>query len=198
MEKKAGQLHLILGMMGSSKSLRLIEEYNRRLVGKQKVLFIKHKWDDNARGYHTRFAKIDLEYKAVEKISEIKDRYIYDCIFVDEIQFFQSKDFVVDINNLIAEGIDVYLAGLPANANQEIMTTVAKILPYCDFVVKLQSICDLCGSQIASLGYKKINPKDVSISKENVGGIEGEKPVYGILCKTCFNKINTKFSKRSK
>ena len=104
----------------------------------------------------------------------------YDAIFIDE--FFMIKNNYVLGSFLPIKPehrCDIYFAGLIANAKAEMWPEAIKVIPLCDEIIKLNAVCEFCGSEHANFSYMK-NFK-LKPGTFQVGDAE-----YRVLCRKCY------------
>jgi thymidine kinase len=170
-------ISLILGGMFSGKTSELLRQAERAFIAKKNVVIIRPKKD--SRGYltHSKLnTKINIE--KLHKISDLKDPYQYDKIFIDEGQFFDdlSKDVLK-----ISDKVDIIIAALNGSAEQISWLEVQALIPWAETITKLNAICYRCGSEYGSFSYYLGNDKTGMFK---IGGA-GE---YVALCRTCLEK----------
>lgn len=102
---------------------------------------------------------------------------VYDCVFVDEGQFFDDlAEFAK--NCTITQGCDVHVFGLDGDYRGERFGHILSLVPWCDSVEKLVSVCGICQSRPGLLS-KRLVREDGQVL---VG--QGE---YVQSCRECFN-----------
>lgn len=193
-EKKDGLIKIILGTLYSGKSTQLIQEVERAVLAKKNVLFVRPKLDK--RDYLSRLIPTinNVTIIKVDSLSEIPKDKVYEKVFIDEFQFFSEK-VVDEILELTSKGIDVTLAALNADINQNLFPPVAKILPWCETIMKLNSICPECGSEYASIVYRADGGTDASVKEENVE-TDKEACIYRICCKRCYSRMRAVYKSK--
>ncbi len=181
---------LICGPMYSGKSTALFQRLERLLFAKKKVLMIRPKKDD--RGYFTHSGGVDLDKLADKYAQQLSVVYYpsfsgenldelmkagWDAVFVDE--YFM----IPGIHKLCFQTkFDVFFGGLLASSECELFEETKKILPYCDKIKKLNSVCMNCGSELANYSFadfKKTSSIVVGDSK------------YKCLCQKCYDLAET-------
>uniref|UniRef100_A0A914QRC2 Thymidine kinase, cytosolic n=1 Tax=Panagrolaimus davidi TaxID=227884 RepID=A0A914QRC2_9BILA len=105
----------------------------------------------------------------------------YDCIGIDEGQFFQ--DIVPFADSLADSGKLVYVAALDSNFQKEPFPNIAYLLAKAEEAHKLNAICICCG-KTAAFSYRDSESTEIEI----IGGLELYKP----LCRNCFNNCYKK------
>jgi len=182
-----GYLELFLGPMFSGKTTHLIQIYNTyNYIGK-KVFTINYiddtRYHDSLLSSHD---KIMIPCVFAKNISDIwKDQENQhhtsirdaDVILINEGQFFSDLfDTVVDM--VEHEKKKVYICGLDGDFKRAKFGQILDLIPYCDKVVKLQSLCSICKN-----GTKGIFSHRVSLELSQVViGHDNYKP----LCRACY------------
>ena len=100
---------------------------------------------------HDCFAMKDWD-EANKKFSFNKKNF--DIIFVDEIQFLNSKKTIANIEKLLSEGIDVVCAGLDQDSRGKPWETSSFLLGLSDKITKIYGFCNVCGLE-ATKTYRK-------------------------------------------
>jgi thymidine kinase len=181
--KKCGELHLIIGPMYAGKSTELIRRINRYKFLGYNVLCINHSINcrygscniiTHNKEEFTECHSIDSLQKLFDE--ELKELYEKaDVIIIEEIQFFKDAfeiiNKVVDIDNKV-----VVAAGLVSDFNREPFGDVLKLIPISDTFVQLQALCSRCKDGTpASFTRRNTHDKE----KELVGSFG----VYEAVCR---------------
>lgn len=176
-----GSLDLIIGCMFSGKSTELIRRCERyKAIGKR-VLYINSIKDtrnnENCFGHYNNFSlgKItthDSKYIQCIKVDKIQDLiqqpFIdeWDVFGIDEAQFFHSLQ---DVYQLVNEyNKTVIIAGLDGDYKQCVFGDIINLIPKCDSVTKLHSLCKICNDGTSAIFSKRII--DQSLDIELIGG----------------------------
>ena len=163
--KSSGYLELIIGPMYSGKTSRLVEVYKQCKFCNISVAVINHvidnRYDDELLSTHDKVKipciktknlknvwlseKINLENNIVENIPHIQDKFQIarsDVILINEGQFFEDLyDVVLD---MLECGKKVYVCGLDGDFERKKFGQILDLIPLCDKVDKLTSLCTLC------------------------------------------------------
>ena len=180
---------LICGPMFSGKSTVLFQRLEKYLFSKKKILLIRAKKD--TRGYFTHSNGVDIEklqekYKGIldviyqtkleqSDVDEIKQKD-YKAIFIDEFFLIKNSSLFCFLNE---PNVNIYFSGLIATSECNLFEETIKILPYCDKIKKLNSVCMNCGSDVANYSFYN---KGIKTQKIAVGDRE-----YDCLCQQCYN-----------
>jgi len=197
-------LELIIGPMFSGKTSRIVEVYNQCKFCNIKVAVINHsidnRYDDKLLSTHDKIKipciktekLFDIWYetelltnnnldKPLNAIYRFKDKLsvaMSEVVLINEGQFFPDLfDFVV---NLLEYGKKVYVCGLDGDFERKKFGQMLDLIPLCDKVHKLTSLCSLCKN-----GNRGIFSKRISSEKEQtIVGSDNYIPV----CRNCYNK----------
>jgi thymidine kinase len=163
---QTGYLEIILGPMFSGKTSKLLEIYKQCVFCDIPVTVINYADDTR---YHeemlsthdkvmipciqTKELSIDsMMYKIHETIEdfesnnkikkELRNILFAKVILVNEAQFFGDlKQFVI---SMVSMNKKVYLAGLDGDFKREKFGQLLDLIPLCDKVTKLTSLCSIC------------------------------------------------------
>jgi thymidine kinase len=199
---RKGYLEIILGSMYSGKSTRLVEIYNQCNFCNIKVAVINHsidnRYDDELLSTHDKI-KIpcikterlfdlwsdDIQLNDnVEKFPRVSDKFkvtTSQVILINEGQFFPDLfDFV---NKLLKNEKQIYVCGLDGDFERKKFGQILDLIPLCDKVEKLTSLCSICKN-----GKKGIFSMRLTDEKEQtVVGSENYIPV----CRECYVMKNS-------
>ena len=188
-KKMNGYLELILGPMFSGKTSKILDLYKQCEFSNIPVVVINHTSDK--RYSETMLSTHDLKmipciqasslFDAME-ILEIKNK-INDAtvILINEGQFFNDlyewTEMMVETNHK-----EIYICGLDGDFNRNKFGQILDLIPLCDKVTKLKSLCSMCKN-----GTKALFSLRVTEEKEQVLiGSDCYKPV----CRACYNKYH--------
>jgi thymidine kinase len=176
-----GYLELIVGPMFSGKTTYLMDIYDECMKKDKNVLVINYEKDVR---YHSSMLsthdKRMIPCMFVDKISDLLESEIVraaDVILINEGQFF------VDIYDTVSHIVDilkkkVYVCGLDGDFRRQKFGRLLELIPICDSIIKLKSICDRC-KEDAPFSHRKIdNSEQVLIGSD----------IYVPLCRRCFTQ----------
>lgn len=163
--------------MYAGKSTELMRRINRLKIAGKNCLMIKYSRD--VRYSETDVATHDRQFYAAypcERLSEASSRVsLYDCIGIDEGQFF--PDIVRFCDKLASSGKIVIVAALDGNFMREPFGNILKLVPKAESVIKLTAVCMKCNLD-ASFSQKIAGDKSKT---EDIGG----KDKYISTCRRC-------------
>ena len=150
--KQNGNLHVIIGPMFSGKTSELIRLNKRALIANKKCITIKY--INDVRYTEDNYIVTHDEQKLTAIISKdttfldstivlIKNLNEYDCIFIDEIQFYNDADVVCD--KLANLGYHVVVCGLKADCYDNPFGKIPNLPAKADDITVLKAICKITG-----------------------------------------------------
>jgi len=182
-----GYLELILGPMFSGKTTQIIQIHNNYSYIGKKVVVINFSEDkryhDTMLSTHDRKMipcilsddLIDIWSNTLNPhYSEMNEA---DVILINEGQFFKGlKDVVLDM--IEKQGKIVYICGLDGDFKREKFGELLDLIPYCDKVTKLTSLCSVCRNGKKGLFSCRVTKETAQV----VIGSDNYKP----LCRSCY------------
>jgi thymidine kinase len=178
-----GYLELIFGPMFSGKTTTLISKYKQHNLLDHHICVINYKED--TRYSETQLcthdgSKIDcIQCYELTEIWENPDHYIHGCniILINEGQFF--KDIYETVLDMVeVHKKTVYICGLDSDFKRQKFGNMMDLIPYCDNIVKLQSLCMRCKNGMKALFSMRITRSESQI----VIGHDNYIPV----CRNCY------------
>lgn len=187
-QKSEGYLELILGPMFSGKTSTLKKIYDQCIYCNIPVMVINYE-DDNRycdasfMSTHDKIMIPCVKGLSISEILEINKEKLNDSevILINEGQFFKDIDQVIHlVENLHKR---VYICGLDGDFKKNKIGSLIDLIPHCDNVYKLKSLCSECRDGKPGLfSYRISNETD-----QVVIGVENYKPV----CRGCFERLST-------
>jgi len=195
--KSNGYLELIIGPMYSGKTSKLLEIYKQCKFCDISVCVINHSLDNR---YHDSMLsshdKIMIPCLNVENIYDLwfnngeidliefanKSNYNLirkaDVILINEGQFFNNLYCVV--NDMLKNNKVVYVCGLDGDFERKKFGEILDLIPLCDKVNKLTSLCSICKDGTPALfSMRTTNEKEQTVIGSNN---------YLPVCRMCYNK----------
>lgn len=179
-KKYTGEIHLLMGPMGSGKTDMLMREIRINRVRKRECIIIKHSNDDERGGVDcvkTKYGLTDSGHSTTtlkDKQDLVKD---YRVIGIDEGQFF--SDLVEMCVRWADDGKIVIVAALNGDYRMEPFDQVSRLIPKCDKILTLQAICAHCQN------YAPFTRRLVEMG--NVQNIPGGFDIYSPVCRKCYH-----------
>lgn len=176
---KQGKLILNVGGMYSGKTTKLLQQGERHILAKEKVVYVKPIID-------IRYSESEivnhngLKVKAIPMEQDRIDIRVigHDVILIDEVQFFDKK-VVDDVLALLRKGKTIYASGLDMDFKGQGFEITKELMAIADEVIKLKAVCEICYEDAI---YSKRLSDDGELVEL------GSKDKYIAVCRKCFFK----------
>lgn len=176
---KTAYLEIILGSMFSGKTSRLVEIYKQCKFCNIPVEVINHsidvRYDEELMSTHDK-VKIPCikTNKIMSVLNNLEEKT--EVVLINEGQFFEDLYETVDI--MLKNGKKIYICGLDGDFERKKFGQILDLIPLCDKVTKLTSLCSLCKNGTLGIFSKRIT----SEKKQTVIGSDNYIPV----CRNCY------------
>lgn len=198
----SGYLEIILGSMYSGKTSRLVEIYKKCQFCNISVSVINHsidnRYDDELLSTHdkikipciktdklmdiyTECIDNELQLDEFNTITRVKDKLKIsksEVILINEGQFF--PDLYEFVSKLLNDEKKVYVCGLDGDFERKKFGQILEIIPLCDNIYKLTSLCSLCKNGNKGIFSMRLTNE----TEQTVVGSENYIPV----CRECYKK----------
>ena len=186
----SGYLGIYLGPMFSGKTTKLIQLHKiRTYIGKE-VIVINYiadtRYSDVMLSTHDRIMIPCILIHDLKDAWENPENTYYnkihsaDTILINEGQFFKGL-FDTVLEMVEKEKKDVHICGLDGDFKRNPFGEILQLIPYCDHVEKLTSLCACCKDGTPGLFSHRITSENEQI----VVGTDNYKP----LCRKCYMKV---------
>lgn len=178
-----GYLEVIFGPMFSGKTTTIIQRYKQHTLLGHTIMVINYFQDKryaNKGLYSHDGMNIDCIQAETLKQVIYDDKYNIDkhnVIIINEGQFF-SDIFETVIDLVENKQKIVYVCGLDSDFQRKKFGNLLELIPYCDNIIKLQSLCMKCKTGKKALFSKRITTDESQI----VIGSDNYIPV----CRSCY------------
>ena len=141
-------LEIILGPMFSGKTSRLLEIYKQCIFCNISVAVINHSSDVRYDISTTILSTHDQHkipcFSFTTLSSSLSNPEIFNAqvILINEGQFFE--DLFQTVSQFLQQGKHIYIAGLDGDFERKKFGTILDLIPLCDKVTKLASLCSKC------------------------------------------------------
>ena len=177
-----GYLELIFGPMFSGKTTTLIQRYNQHKLLGHKIMVVNY-FQDTRYGetglYSHDGMNIDCIQSKLQQVIVQNDSIVNDSnvIIINEGQFFD------DIFETVIDWVEnkqkiVYVCGLDSDFKRNKFGKFLELIPFCDKITKLRSLCMCCKNGEKALFSKRITSDESQI----VIGSDNYIPV----CRMCY------------
>ena len=160
-----GKLETIVGAMFAGKTSELLKRILWAEHQGKKILVIKpiidNRYSEKLISTHNDLSHQCFPMKnwADVKLNFIVDKNNFDMLFLDEIQFMNSKETIDNVENFLSSGIDVVCSGLDQDSRGKPWETSSFLLGLADKITKIYGFCNVCGLE-ATKTYRKIEGGD--------------------------------------
>lgn len=196
---EAGYLELIIGPMYSGKTSRLVEIYKQCKFCNIPVAVINHsidnRYDDELLSTHDQVKIpciktdklldiypndicIDSDISSIPRINDKLKIATSSVILINEGQFF--SDLEEFVKNLLSNNKKIYVCGLDGDFERKKFGQILDLIPLCDKVTKLTSLCSICKNGTPGIFSKRITNE----KEQTVVGSDNYIPV----CRSCYDK----------
>lgn len=186
-QSNTGYLGIILGPMFSGKTTRLIQLYKTRSYIGKRVVVINYVGDTR---YHETMLsthdRVTIPCLFVEDLNDIWENrenphwnevHSADTILINEGQFFKNLFHTV-LEMVEKENKEVFICGLDGDFKRSIFGELLGLIPYCDSVEKLNSLCANCRNGTPGIFSHRISSEEAQV----VVGSDNYQP----LCRNCY------------
>lgn len=182
--KLKGYLELIIGPMYSGKTSKLLEIYKQCKLCDISVCVINHSHDNR---YHDSMLsthdKIMIPCMNIDNLDDLwfnNNEIIRnsDVILINEGQFFNNLYNIV--NDMLKNKKVVYICGLDGDFERKKFGEILDLIPLCDKVNKLTSLCSICKNGTSGIFSMRITNE----KEQTVIGSDNYLPV----CRVCYEK----------
>ena len=156
-----GTLETIVGAMFAGKTSELLKRILWAKHQNKKILVIKPAIDDR---YSEKLIithnNLSHECYSMKNWNQTKKKYDFkknkfNIIFLDEVQFMDSRETINNVEMILDRGIDVICAGLDQDSRGKPWETSSFLLGLSDKITKIYGFCNVCGLE-ATKTYRKI------------------------------------------
>lgn len=199
---KTGYLEIILGPMFSSKTTRLVEIYKQCIFCDIPVAAINHdidnRYDEKLMSTHDQIKIPCIKTNSLKNIwkpdikgfsdsrfenAQSNENYFItkssQVILINEAQFFE--DLFEVVSDMVNNGKQVYICGLDGDFERKKFGQILDLIPLCDKVTKLTSLCSKCKNGTPAIFSMRLTNE----RKQTVVGSQNYIPV----CRNCFTSL---------
>jgi thymidine kinase len=200
--KQQSYLELIIGPMFSGKTSKLVEIYKQCQFCNIPVAVINHsidkRYNDTLLSTHDKVMipciqtnkLIDIWYYKLDiKTNEENEHNLLriddsiklinaNVILINEGQFFE--DLYPAVEHMLRHNKKIYIGGLDGDFERKKFGHIIDLIPMCDKITKMTSLCSLCKDGTAGIFSKRIS----SEKEQTVVGSDNYIPV----CRNCYEK----------
>ena len=184
-------LELFIGPMFSGKTSKLVEIYKQCLFCNIPVAVINHsidkRYNDTLMSTHDKVMIPCIQTNKLgnvwitddTKLQRLGDScklILAEVILINEGQFFE--DLLPTVEHMLQHNKKIYIGGLDGDFERKKFGQILDLIPLCDKVTKMTSLCGLCKNGNPGIFSKRIS----SEKEQTVVGSSNYIPV----CRACF------------
>ena len=205
---QSGYLELFIGPMYASKTTRLVEIYKQCEFCNISVVVINHtidnRYDDELLSTHDKVKipcikteklsyvwsdsiniepKLHVEERDLNSIPHVQQKIkvaTSDVILINEGQFFE--DLYEVVVEMLKQNKKIYICGLDGDFERKKFGQILDLIPLCDKVTKLTSLCSLCKNGTPGIFSMRLTHE----TDQTVVGSDNYIPV----CRKCYSNKN--------
>ena len=205
---QSGYLELFIGPMYASKTTRLVEIYKQCEFCNISVVVINHtidnRYDDELLSTHDKVKipcikterlsyvwsdsiniepKIHVDERDLNSIPHVQQKIkvaTSDVILINEGQFFE--DLYEVVVEMLKQNKKIYICGLDGDFERKRFGQILDLIPLCDKVTKLTSLCSLCKNGTPGIFSMRLTHE----TDQTVVGSDNYIPV----CRKCYSNKN--------
>ena len=175
-------LELNIGPMFSGKTSLLIEKYNQCIFCNIPVMAITHVLDNYDETLMCSHDKTKIPCTRLSSLMELlcmenSPINAVQVIIINEGQFY--PDLYEAVQTFLNMGKQIFVSGLDGDFERNKFGQILDIIPLCDKVTKLTSMCGICRDGTPGIFSKRITSETI----QTVVGADHYIPV----CRKCFN-----------
>ena len=146
-----GKLKTIVGPMYAGKTSAILQEILWINHCNLNILVIKPKIDNRYSQAHVEtHNRLSYPCFAMNNWQEVLDKhtlmpYNYNTVFLDEVQFMDTEETLLQVNLMLDNGINVVAAGLNQDSRGKPFETTANLMALSDEIKLIEAICTVCG-----------------------------------------------------
>jgi len=184
--KQYGYIELIIGPMFSGKTSKLLELYKQHKFCNIKSVIINHtidtRYNENSNTISThdnivspclKVENLSTLWSNTYKHAELLNSSI---ILINEGQFF--NDLYEVVCDMVTYNKQIYICGLDGDFKRKPFGQILNLIPMCDKVTKLTSICAYCKNGTSGIFSSRVTNEVC----QTVIGSDNYKPV----CRNCY------------
>lgn len=180
-------LELYVGPMFSGKTAKILEIYKQCVFCEISVCIVNHSLDkryhDTMVSSHDKVMAPCLQATELNELWSIAEKTSIlkccDVILINEGQFF--PDLYEVVTNMLKHKKKVYICGLDGDFERKKFGNILDLIPLCDKVTKLTSICSKCKNGTPGIFTMRLTTEKT----QTVVGSDNYIPV----CRNCYEEL---------
>ena len=169
-----GNLETIVGAMFAGKTSELLKRILWAKHQNKRIIVIKPSID-NRYSNERIITHNDLSHEcyAMNNWAKTLQKFVFeksevDMVFLDEIQFMDTKDTLSNVETILSRGIDVVCAGLDQDSRGKPWETSSMLLGLSDKIIKIYGFCNVCGVEATKTFRKEEGGQRTRVGAANI------------------------------
>ena len=181
-----GYLEIAIGPMFSGKTTHLIQAYKKyTYIGKRVIVL---NYAEDKRYHDTMLSTHDKIMIPCMQTTRIEDVWSQNEFMNSQVVLINEGQFFSDLFEAVIKMVDVYkktvyICGLDGDFKRGKFGSILDLIPYCDSIVKLKSLCSICKNGKHGIFSHRLVKDD---SQVLIGS-----DIYVPLCRNCYLKENS-------
>ena len=175
-------LEVIIGPMFSGKTSRLIDIYKQCKFCNIPTVVINHsmdtRYDDHLLSSHDKLMIPCLQTTTLKSIVDNQEVQSANVLLINEGQFFE--DLFATVEKWLKENKKIYVCGLDGDFERKKFGQILDLIPLCDKVQKLTSLCSQCKNGTSGIFSMRLTKE----KEQTIVGSDNYIPV----CRKCYEK----------
>ena len=169
-----GTLETIVGAMFAGKTSELLKRILWIEHQGKKILVLKplldNRYSDTSLVTHNNLSHTCFAFKDWNEVNSKFDlnKENLDTLFLDEVQFMDTKETLKNIEITLNKGINVVCAGLDQDSRGQPWETSSMILGLSDKIIKIYGFCNVCGMEATKTYRKKEGGGRTQVGAANI------------------------------
>jgi thymidine kinase len=182
-QKSSAYLEIILGSMFSGKTSRLVEIFKQCTFCNIPIIVINHSIDERYDNLMlSTHDKVKIPCMKTVNLMDLFKKEGNNCIENSEVILVNEGQFFTDLYEFVElslkKGKKIYVCGLDGDFERKKFGQILDIIPLCDKVTKLLSLCSICKNGTPGIFSKRITEETV----QTIVGSDNYIPV----CRSCY------------
>ena len=178
----SGYLEIIIGPMFSGKTSKLLEVYKQCKYCNISVVVIDHSSD--TRYTDTMLSTHDRQMIPCIQTSSLAEAWRADaCVQAADVVLINEGQFFDELYQVVVEMLDaskkIYISGLDGDFQRKKFGQILDLVPMCDKVSKLKSLCGVCKNGQPAIFSKRTTTE----TTQTLVGVSNYTPV----CRKCYS-----------
>lgn len=182
-QKSSAYLEIILGSMFSGKTSRLVEIFKQCTFCNIPIIVINHSIDERYDNLMlSTHDKVKIPCMKTVNLMDLFKKEGNNCIENSEVILVNEGQFFTDLYEFVElslkKGKKIYVCGLDGDFERKKFGQILDIIPLCDKVTKLLSLCSICKNGTPGIFSKRITEE----TAQTIVGSDNYIPV----CRSCY------------